>query len=50
MSLIVTNTFAGIQPLHAPAFIVAQLVGALAGALFCSFIFAQVSETSNRRA
>jgi glycerol uptake facilitator-like aquaporin len=37
----ITNTFAGIQPSHAPAFIVAQLVGALAGALFCRFIFVQ---------
>jgi glycerol uptake facilitator-like aquaporin len=45
----ITNTFAGIQPSHAPAFIVAQLVGALAGALFCWFIFARVSENANRR-
>jgi glycerol uptake facilitator-like aquaporin len=36
----ITNTFAGIQPSHAPAFIVSQLIGALAGALFCWFIFA----------
>jgi glycerol uptake facilitator-like aquaporin len=45
----ITNTFAGIQPSHAPAFIVAQLLGALAGALFCWFIFARVSENANRR-
>jgi glycerol uptake facilitator-like aquaporin len=45
----ITNTFAGIQPAHAPAFIVAQLVGVLAGTLFCWFLFAQVSENANRR-
>jgi glycerol uptake facilitator-like aquaporin len=45
----ITNTFAGIQPLHAPAFIVAQLLGALAATLFCWFMFAQVSEHANRR-
>jgi glycerol uptake facilitator-like aquaporin len=45
----ITNTFAGIQPSHAPAFIVAQLVGALAGALFCRFIFVQVTQNANRR-
>jgi len=44
----ITNTFAGIQPSHAPAFIVAQLLGALAGTLFCWFIFAQASEKANR--
>jgi glycerol uptake facilitator-like aquaporin len=44
----ITNTFAGIQPSHAPAFIVAQLLGALAGTLFCWFIFAQASENANR--
>jgi glycerol uptake facilitator-like aquaporin len=44
----ITNTFAGIQPSHAPAFIIAQLLGALAGTLFCSFIFAQASENANR--
>ena len=36
----ITNTFAGIQPGNAPAFIVAQLLGALAGTLFCWLIFA----------
>ena len=41
----ITNTFAGIQPGHAPAFIVAQLFGAMAGVLFCRFIFAQVLVT-----
>jgi glycerol uptake facilitator-like aquaporin len=35
----ITNSFAGIQPPHAPGFIVSQLIGALAGALFCWFIF-----------
>jgi glycerol uptake facilitator-like aquaporin len=45
----ITNTFAGIKPLHAPAFIVAQLLGALAATLFCWFMFAQVSEHANRR-
>ena len=45
----ITNTFAGIQPAHAPAFVVAQLVGALAGTMFCWFLFAQVSENGNRR-
>jgi len=45
----ITNTFAGIQPSHAPAFIVAQLVGALAGALFCRFIFVQMTQNANRR-
>jgi glycerol uptake facilitator-like aquaporin len=45
----ITNTFAGIQPLHAPAFIVAQLVGALAGTLFCWFLFVRMTEDANRR-
>ena len=45
----ITNTFAGIQPSHATAFIVAQLVGALAGALFCRFLFAHMTENANRR-
>jgi glycerol uptake facilitator-like aquaporin len=40
----ITNTFAGIQPSHAPAFVVAQLVGALAGTLFCWFLFAQMRQ------
>ena len=45
----ITNSFAGIQPSHAPAFIVAQLFGALAGVLFCWFLFARMSENANRR-
>ena len=45
----ITNTFAGIQPWHAPAFIVAQLVGTLAGTLFCWFLFAQMTEKPNGR-
>jgi glycerol uptake facilitator-like aquaporin len=45
----ITNTFAGIQPSHTPAFIVAQLVGALAGTLFCWFVFAQMTENANQR-
>jgi glycerol uptake facilitator-like aquaporin len=44
----ITNTFAGIEPLHAPAFIVAQFLGALAGILFCWFIFARLPENANR--
>jgi glycerol uptake facilitator-like aquaporin len=44
----ITNTFAGIQPWHAPAFIGAQLVGALAGTLFCWFLFGQMTEDANR--
>jgi glycerol uptake facilitator-like aquaporin len=34
-----TETFAGIQASHAPAFIVAQLFGALVATLFCGFMF-----------
>ena len=45
----ITNTFAGIQPAHAPAFIVAQLLGALVGTLFCWYVFAQMTATANRR-
>jgi len=45
----ITNTFAGIQPAHAPAFVVAQLLGALAGTLFCLFMFARVFDNVNRR-
>jgi glycerol uptake facilitator-like aquaporin len=41
----ITNSFAGIHPAHAPAFIVSQLIGALAGALFCWFIFATRART-----
>jgi glycerol uptake facilitator-like aquaporin len=40
----ITNSFAGIQPAHAPAFIVSQLIGALAGTLLCWFIFDRVFE------
>jgi glycerol uptake facilitator-like aquaporin len=40
----ISNTFAGIQPSHAPAFMVAQLVGVLAGPLFCRFLFAQTRQ------
>jgi glycerol uptake facilitator-like aquaporin len=36
----ITNTFAGIQPSHAPAFIIAQVLGALAGTLVWGFLFA----------
>jgi glycerol uptake facilitator-like aquaporin len=36
----ITNTFAGIQPSHAPAFVIAQFVGALAATPFCWFLFA----------
>jgi glycerol uptake facilitator-like aquaporin len=45
----ITNTFAGIQPSHAPAFIVAQLIGALTGILFCWSIFAQMIDKPDRR-
>ena len=45
----VTDTFAGIHPAHAPPFSVAQLLGALAGTLFCWLIFVQASEKANRR-
>jgi len=45
----ITNTFAGIQPSHVPAFIVAQLLGTLAGTLFCWYVFAQMTATANRR-
>ena len=34
-----TDTFAGIAPAHVPAFILAQLVGAVAGAGFGSWLF-----------
>jgi glycerol uptake facilitator-like aquaporin len=44
----ITATFAGIQSSHTPAFIVAQLLGALTATLFCWFIFAQASENANR--
>lgn len=33
-----TNTFAGIEPLHVPAFIVAQIAGAAAGAVIMSWL------------
>ena len=46
----ITNTFAGIRPTHAPPFIVSQLFGALAGALFCWLIFDRVSEPESTRA
>jgi glycerol uptake facilitator-like aquaporin len=45
----ITNTFAGIQPLHAPAFVVAQLLGALAGTLLCSLLFVRASDHANQR-
>jgi glycerol uptake facilitator-like aquaporin len=35
-----TNTFAGIHPVHVTAFIVAQIVGALAGAALGAWLFA----------
>jgi glycerol uptake facilitator-like aquaporin len=35
-----TNTFAGIQPAHAPAFILAQIGGALVGTLLTAWLFA----------
>ena len=35
-----SDTFAGINPAHVPAFIVAQIAGALAGAVICSWLFA----------
>jgi glycerol uptake facilitator-like aquaporin len=35
-----TNTFAGIDPAHVPAFILAQAAGALAGAALSSWLFA----------
>ncbi len=34
-----TDTFAGIHPLHVPAFIVAQFVGAMAGAVLGRWLF-----------
>ena len=33
-----TDTFSGIAPLHAPAFVIAQLVGALCAALACGWL------------
>lgn len=34
-----TDTFAGINPLHAPGFIIAQIAGALGGSLAMSWLF-----------
>ena len=34
-----SNTFAGIDPAHVPAFIVAQIGGAMAAAVVCSWLF-----------
>ncbi len=40
-----TNTFSGIQPASAPAFIAAQLAGAFAATIFWSWLFPAVSKT-----
>jgi glycerol uptake facilitator-like aquaporin len=34
----VTDTFVGVRPLNVPAFVVAQLVGALAATIFCRWL------------
>ena len=39
-----TNTFSGIDPAHMPAFIAAQLIGALIAVAVCGWLFAQKSE------
>jgi len=39
-----TNTFSGIQPVHAPAFIVAQCCGALVALLVCRWIVSRDSD------
>lgn len=41
-----TDSFSGIQPEHAPAFIVAQFVGALLAAALAGWIFAPASEVA----
>lgn len=40
----ITDTFAGIAPAHAPAFIVAQILGAMAGAWTMGWIFGAKAE------
>lgn len=35
-----SDTFAGISPLHAPGFIIAQMIGAVIAALYCKWQFA----------
>ncbi len=37
-----TDTFAGVRPIDAPGFIVAQLVGAAAATLLCRWLFAAI--------
>ncbi len=41
-----TDTFSGILPLHAPAFVVAQVVGAVAATLVMGFIIRDEQEAS----
>ena len=41
-----TDTFSGIAPLHAPAFIAAQVIGAVAATLVMGFIAEEAQETS----
>lgn len=36
-----SDTFAGISPLHAPGFIIAQMIGAVIAALYCKWQFAR---------
>ena len=43
-----SNTFAGIAPGHAPGFIVAELLGALAAAWLCGWLFADQAARSAR--
>jgi glycerol uptake facilitator-like aquaporin len=40
-----TNTFSGIRPADAPAFIVAQLIGAICGVGVAGWLLAQSDET-----
>ena len=40
-----TNTFSGIRPVDAPAFIVAELVGAMCGLGLAGWLLAQADET-----
>jgi glycerol uptake facilitator-like aquaporin len=43
-----TNSFSGIAPAHAPAFIMAQLAGALVATLLAGWLFAPAAASKER--
>ena len=47
LALSATNTFAGIRPVDAPGFIIAQLAGARAATLLLCWLYPQSQDTSN---